>query len=59
MFMDTAKEKEINLGKDYPFEPLAGGECIVPSKYQGLGVQIGDEVQLTLKMGHMLRALSH
>ena len=38
MFMDTEQEKRINLGKDYPFDPLAGGECIVPSKYQGLSV---------------------
>ena len=34
MFMDTAQEKAIGLGSEYPYEPLDSGECVVPSLFQ-------------------------
>jgi len=33
MLMDTQREKNIGMAPDYPFEPLAPGECNVPSFY--------------------------
>jgi len=31
--MDTDREKDINLGVDYPFGTLGAGECVLPSTY--------------------------
>jgi len=28
--IDTAREKQIGLGAEYPFDPLGPGECLVP-----------------------------
>jgi len=33
MFMDTQREKDIGIGPEYPFDPLAAGECNVPTFY--------------------------
>ena len=42
--MDTDREKQIDLGPEYPFEALPAGECIISSSYQqeeSGGYQIG------------------
>ena len=33
LLFDTERERQLNIGKDYPFEPLKAGECIVPEKF--------------------------
>ena len=37
-YIDTDREKEIGIGKDYPFGPLGPGECLVPAVWQELKV---------------------
>jgi len=44
MFMDTDLEKSIGLAPDYPFEPLAAGECIAPAFYKSKGMLVGDSL---------------
>ena len=34
VFMDTIRENQINLGNDWPFDPLAEGECLASSAFQ-------------------------
>ena len=53
MYIDTAKEKAIGLGADYPFEPLASGECIVPDQFRvSSKAQIGDTVTMNVDFYH-------
>ena len=43
--IDTDREKEINVGRSYPFEPLDMGECLLDQKWQQtLRVEEGDMV---------------
>ena len=45
--MDTERENEIDLGTDWPFEPLAAGDCVVDIAYQNeLKKEIGDTLIL-------------
>ena len=58
MFMDTALEKAIGLGADYPFEPLGPGECIVPRSFlQKTGVKEGDTIQLMSEMKDFINVI--
>mmetsp|Transcript_1214 Transcript_1214/g.1859 ORF Transcript_1214/g.1859 Transcript_1214/m.1859 type:complete len:198 (-) Transcript_1214:1127-1720(-) len=56
--IDTAREKEISIGTDYPFKPLGPGECLVPIDLEADGVEIGDEVDVYLTMGSLLKAMA-
>lgn len=56
--METELEKEINLGASYPYGPLKAGECVVSSFYQSLGLQVGDQIELTLPIGKMLATMA-
>ena len=33
MFMDTERENQIELGKDWPFNTLNEGECLVSTDF--------------------------
>lgn len=43
MMWDTKREKDIALAPGYPYEPLAQGECLVPSSYANM-MSIGDNI---------------
>ena len=45
-YIDTDREKEIGIGKNYPFDPLGPGECLVPAVWQELNVKIGDSYRM-------------
>ena len=56
--MDTAQEKAIGLGADYPFEPLGAGECIVPQEYKALtGVSKGETIKIETSFKHLLNSM--
>ena len=49
--MDTERENEINLGTDWPFEPLAAGDCVVDIAYQNeLKKEVGDTLILSVPL---------
>ena len=57
--MDTAREKDINLGADYPFDPLGAGECVVPDRYESsLGLTVGETVKINYEMSQVLQTLA-
>ena len=45
MFMDTEREKQINIGPNWPYGPLAEGECIASDKFEAsYNVKIGETI---------------
>ena len=58
MYIDTAREKDIGLGSDYPFEPLGPLECIIPKKYKEDNGLIEDmPFNLKLSAGDLLKSM--
>ena len=57
LLWDTQREKDINLGASYPFEPLEKGECIISSTFASTGISIGDtlKIKIYLHVKHLLR----
>ena len=51
MLWDTKREKEIDLAPSYPYDPLAEGECLVPTNYKHDGLEIGDIIYFTHDTG--------
>lgn len=49
MLMDTDRETEIGLGSDYPYEPLAAGECLIPSIF-ATDFSVGDEFEIYVSL---------
>ena len=45
---DTDREKQIDLGLDYPYEPLEKCECIAPAVWQKSGIAVGDTLKLNM-----------
>ena len=53
--MDTAREKEINIGTSYKFDPLGYGECLVNNKWKStLQIEEGDFVYFSMRIGDLL-----
>lgn len=49
MFIDTEREKEAEIGKDYSYDPLPLGSCLLPKKIaDSLQLHQGDTVRLYL-----------
>lgn len=47
-FIDTAKERRMEVGRDWPFDALGASECIIEkSTAAELGVSIGDSVVIS------------
>lgn len=45
--IDTQREKNIGLGRDYPFEPLLENECLISTKMANqLRIEKGDTILL-------------
>ena len=62
--IDTAKEKSINLGVEYPFEPLGPGECIFPNNFAfpnipdaNLAIQLDQSIEVQWNAGKLLASL--
>ena len=47
-FIDTEREKEINLGAAWPYEKLKAYECLLSDSFAGKGVSVGDKVQIKM-----------
>ena len=45
MLWDTDREREINLGTAYPYEPMEKGECILPYTFANRA-SVGDLFEL-------------
>ena len=56
--IDTAQEKLIGIGTDYPFNSLGAGECLLPIGMQTEGVAINDSVEVYLTVGNLLNAMA-
>ena len=47
--IDTVREKDIQIGRIYPYDALAYGECLLSNKWSAsLGVVEGDIVYMGL-----------
>jgi len=58
MFLDTQRERDIDLGRRYQFKPLNEGECIIHEQLaESLMVDEGDVVYLQINMYQNLVAL--
>ena len=58
MLMDTALEKEIGIGTNYPFPPLGSGECVISvEEIKVLNVTNGSMVHMETYMVTMLNAI--
>ena len=58
MLMNTALEKQIGLGPDYPFEPLGQSECILSNQYSTL-VSQGESIYIAVWwFGYLLDAMA-
>ena len=58
MLMDTALEKEIGIGTNYPFPPLGAGECVISvEEIKVLNVTNGSMVHMETYMVTMLNAI--
>ena len=44
-FIDTDREKEIDLGTSWPFAKLNPYECIVPSEFASKGLSVGSKIR--------------
>ena len=54
VLIDTEREKEIGLGKDYPFGKLGPGECVLHSIWQEkYGLEIGSKITISLIISTM------
>lgn len=43
--IDTARERKIGLGREYPYEPLKVDECLISTKMANqLRVEVGDTI---------------
>lgn len=48
---DTEREKQLEIGRTYHYEPLEYGECLVNEKWQqSLGVEPGDIIYMKVSM---------
>ena len=58
MYMDTEQEKKIQLGVDYPYDPLGSLECIVAEKYKSQqGFEAGDSLKIQQPIGYLLEVM--
>ena len=58
MFFDTLREREINLGTQYKFDPLEDGECNINEKQKTtLMIEEGDFVYMSARIGSLLNAI--
>ena len=54
MLIDTEREKEIGLGKDYPFGKLGPGECVLHSTWkENYGLEVNSTITIDLRIGEM------
>ena len=54
--IDTDREKEIGLGPQYPYGPLASGECIISSDYEEFPrIKKNGEIKLQVNLNPLIR----
>ena len=55
VYIDTEREKQLNIGPDWPYGPLAEDECIASDKFENsYQVKIGDTINFHYKIDHSL-----
>ena len=59
MLMDTAQEKAIGLGADYPFEPLEAGECVLGSVWQSRKFKVNDTVTMIVPLRALMTNMAY
>ena len=45
-FMDTEKEKEIDLGVGWPYTAMEPYECMISSEFLNKAIKVGDKVKI-------------
>ena len=48
-FIDSDKEKEINVGVSWPYDKMKKGECIIADDFALKGVNVGDIVTIKVQ----------
>ena len=56
-FMDTDREKELNIGQDWPFDPLPRGGCIFNKDFAEGQIQVGDDIDIAVTFGEVLTTI--
>ena len=57
MLFDTEREKQLDMGPKWPYQPLKTGECIVSDTMVEDGFQIGDSLNISLQYSKTLRSI--
>lgn len=58
MLIDTNREKQIEIGRTYPYEEMGLGECLVNNKWKAsMGVAEGDIMYMKVSMPIQMAAL--
>ncbi len=60
MLIDTMREREIHVGRLYPYQAQEMGECIMPSQQAAvMGVGVGDIIYAEMDMGKLINTLGY
>lgn len=53
--MNTTREREIDIGEAYKFDPLGYGECYVSNNWKSsLQIEVGDFVYFSMRIGDLV-----
>lgn len=57
-FIDTDRERSLGIGTDYPFGPLAEGECLLPERFRksNSSLAIGSVFSFNYDQGAIIQA---
>jgi len=60
-FIDTDRERSLGIGNDYPFSPLAEGECLLPERFRksNSSLAIGSVFSFNFEQGSIIQAAAH
>ena len=58
MLIETEREKDIDIGVKYPFEPLKYGECLATAEMQiNNKLEINDNIDIRININEMVKAM--
>ena len=54
-WIDLEREKEINIGVDWPYPDLASDECLLTINYQeeNEGLEVGDKISIISNQAYL------
>ena len=55
--MDTDREKELNIGQDWPYDALPRGGCIFNKDLDEEEIKVGDDIRIAVGIGELLTTI--